>query len=106
MSFTPPKRTWEQFRAQWEAIDPSGGGPRPIAVDKWHDIIEEASARFLETAISSQSLLSDEEANLFSEYFCRRADEIFGMTDKSKWLIVHPTANLQRERNTFRAAQL
>ena len=26
--------------------------------------------------------------------------------DKSKWLIVHPTANLQRERNTFRAAQL
>jgi len=26
--------------------------------------------------------------------------------DKSKWVIVHPTANLQRERNTFRAAQL
>ena len=26
--------------------------------------------------------------------------------DKSKWLIVHPTANLQRDRNTFRAAQL
>ena len=25
---------------------------------------------------------------------------------KSKWLIVHPTANLQRERNTFLAAQL
>ena len=25
---------------------------------------------------------------------------------ESKWLIVHPTANLQRERNTFRAAQL
>ena len=25
---------------------------------------------------------------------------------KSLWLIVHPTANLQRERNTFRAAQL
>ena len=26
--------------------------------------------------------------------------------DKNKWLIVHPTANLQRERNTFHAAQL
>ena len=26
--------------------------------------------------------------------------------DKSKWLIVHPTANLQRERNTVRASQL
>jgi hypothetical protein len=36
MSSSPPKRTWEQFRAQWKAIDRSGGGPRPIAVDTWH----------------------------------------------------------------------
>ena len=26
--------------------------------------------------------------------------------EKRSWLIVHPTANLQRERNAFRAAQL
>jgi hypothetical protein len=26
--------------------------------------------------------------------------------EKRSWLIVHPTANLQRERNIFRAAQL
>jgi len=38
--------------------------------------------------------------------FWRNADAHFGLKDKSKWLIVHPTANLQRERNTFRAAQL
>ena len=38
--------------------------------------------------------------------FWRNADSHFGLKDKSKWLIVHPTANLQRERNTFRAAQL
>jgi len=44
-------------------------------------------------------LLVDGEPNFFSEYFQRD-------TNASKWLIVHPTANLQRERNTFRAAQL
>jgi hypothetical protein len=42
----------------------------------------------------------------FADYFSRNADRIFALKDKSKWLIVHPTANLQRERNTFRAAQL
>ena len=63
-------------------------------------------ATVLETALSYMPQLSDEERNSFSEDFWRNADQIFGIKDKSKWLIVHPTANLQRERNTFRAAQL
>jgi len=63
-------------------------------------------ATVLESALSYMPLLSDEERNSFSENFWRNADQIFGIKDKSKWLIVHPTANLQRERNTFRAAQL
>jgi len=70
------------------------------------EIIAEATARFREIAIFSMPLLADEERNSFSEYFWRNADRIFALKDKSKWLIVHPTANLQRERNTFRAAQL
>ena len=65
-------------------------------------------AEILEVAsvIFRLPLILDGEPNLFSEYFWRNADENFGIKDKSKWLIVHPTANLQRERNTFRAAQL
>ena len=64
------------------------------------EIIEVASVIF------RLPLIVDGEPNFFSEYFWRNADAHFGLKDKSKWLIVHPTANLQRERNTFRAAQL
>ena len=62
-------------------------------------------AEILEVAsvIFRLPLILDGEPNLFSDYFWAAH---FGLKDKSKWLIVHPTANLQRERNTFRAAQL
>ena len=44
MSSATPKRTWEQFRAQWKARDPSGGGRGPVAlaVDTWHDASDDA----------------------------------------------------------------
>ena len=44
MSSAAPKRTWEQFRAQWKARDPSGGGRGPVAlaVDTWHDASDDA----------------------------------------------------------------
>jgi len=58
--------------------------------------------------------MSSQEEELAPEILARRDEYFrralhflrFGTNDKSKWLIVHPTANLQRERNTFRAAQL
>ena len=58
--------------------------------------------------------MSSQEEELAPEILARRDEYFrralhflyFGINDKSQWLIVHPTANLQRERNTFRAAQL
>jgi hypothetical protein len=52
--------------------------------------------------------LPEEELAPFDVPTPRRWGKTIGSPriDKSKWLIVHPTANLQRERNTFRAAQL
>ena len=65
-------------------------------------------AEILEVAsvIFRLPLIVDGEPNFFSEYFWRHAASVVGLKDKRKWLIVHPTANLQRERNIFRAAQL
>ena len=68
-------------------------------------MIAEASAHFRETAIFSMPTLP-------SEGWTRADFEALWLawsgvkTEKCKWLIVHPTANLQCERNTFRAAQL
>lgn len=47
--------------------------------------------------------------NLYGEDHVRHQEWKFKMSAqwaKREWLIVHPTANLQRERNIFRAAQL
>ena len=64
--------------------------------------------------LKSESKMSSQEEELAPEILARRDEYFrralhflrFGTNDKSKWLIVHPTANLQRERNNFRAAQL
>jgi hypothetical protein len=69
------------------------------------EMIAEASARFRETAIFSMPTLPSEgwtRADFESIWLAWSGVK----TEKCKWLIVHPTANLQRERNTFRAAQL
>ena len=56
---------------------------------------------------SQEEELAPEIVARRDEYFRRALHFLhFGINDKSQWLIVHPTANLQRERNTFRAAQL
>ena len=41
MSSATPKRTWEQFRAQWKARDRSVGGPVALAIDTWHDAADD-----------------------------------------------------------------
>lgn len=48
-------------------------------------------------------------ANLYGEdyvHFEEKQKRMVRQWEKRTWLIVHPTANLQRERNIFRASQL